>query len=137
MGPIPFPESDMKNAVLFTGLVFALAGCQSRLKFDKVVEVPAGDQHMCYVEGPTKDQKVAVEFTSGQPVSVYVCLIKDESTVAPMARTGKSGPGVLASAVKQEAGTLECDIPAKKEFVVIVTAPEGKAASVSLKIKGK
>ncbi|MBX7103210.1 MAG: hypothetical protein K1X57_03970 [Gemmataceae bacterium] len=127
----------MKYAVLFSCLVFAMAGCQSRLKFERVVEVPAGEQHMCYVEGPTKDQKVAVEFKSGQAVNVYVCLMKDESTVAPLARTGKSGPGVLASAMKQEAGSLEFDVPAKKEFVVIVAAPDGKAATVTLKIQGK
>lgn len=127
----------MRRAVLCFALIGLAVGCQSRLKYDTAFDIDAAAGRTCFIDGPSKDQTVAVQFTSAaEPVNVFVCLKKDEPAVAILAETGKAGPGVLGHAVKQTSGSLEVAIPAKQDFAVIVSTA-GKKTSVSLKIVGK
>lgn len=122
--------------VVVLACVLAMAGCQSRLKQTRTAVVKAGESRQIYVDGPTYEQKVGIDFTASNPVSVYVCLKKDEGKVADAADRGQSAPGVLASAMKSTGQSLEVTVPKKEEFVLIFVGGT-KDADLTVTIAGK
>jgi hypothetical protein len=126
----------MIRIISFPLLVVVLAGCQSKLRDSRTLDVEIGSINTIHIDGPRYDQKVTVEFTSSDgPVGVYVCLRKDEREVGADADTGHTHPAALGSVARAVSGTIEVSIPAKQEFSIMVFAA-GKRTTVSLKITG-
>lgn len=118
-------------------LVLVLAGCQSRLKDNRTIDVEAGGINTIRIDGPKYEQKVQIEFTSTNvPVSVYVCLRKDETMVGGAAEVDQLHATALCRTPKGTTGSVEVTVPAKQEFSVMVIGGN-KPTSVKLKIVGK
>jgi len=129
----------MKSLVkLLSAIVLLVAGCQSRLNRDLKSEVETGDTNIITVDAPRYDQKVAVEFSSSDgPVSVYVGLKKNEDAINKAALTSKTEDTVLAKSEKTPSGSLEVNIPAKEEFVIVIQSHATKKTTVTTKIRGE
>jgi len=119
-------------------IVLAIMGCQSRLNRDLNSEVEAGDTNIITVDAPRYDQKVVVEFSSSDgPISVYVGLKKNEDAINKAALSSKAGADVIAKSEKTPSGSLEVNIPAKEEFIIVVQSHAMKKTTVTTKIRGK
>jgi hypothetical protein len=116
-----------------------LAGCQRTL-YDKAVTIDGVTfVHDVDVDAPTREQKVAVEFSSpGVPVDVWVVLTEKKPAVKNklMGRMRPDDADVLGGKEQSESGTVEATVPAGKEYTVLV-GRASKKTEVKLKVMGK
>ncbi len=105
----------------FLVFLFVGAGCQSRLNQDETIEFEPGDEKTKIIDGPSKDGKVKIDISSSpNPVDVKIYLEGEKKT-----------PLVTKESVATE--SFEVTIPAKKNFMITVTAL--KKTTVSLKAR--
>jgi hypothetical protein len=118
--------------------LLVVAGCQ-RLNLEKTVEVTPTEVKIITIDGPTKEQKVNVDFTTTDAeVNVYVCLDEDKKAVEEHVVNNRTidENKLLAKSLLKKSGTLEVTIPARKDFVVLVGST-GKKSKVTVKVVGK
>lgn len=129
--------SAMRYAVPVCLIVAALAGgCQSRLKFDQTSTVEMGEVKYYEVDSPKYEQKIAIDISSDQEISVYVVGGKDKDAVFNDLNASKEPKNVLASKHGVKSGALEATVPAKEKFFVFL-ANAKKKCSVTIKLVGK
>jgi hypothetical protein len=121
--------------LLLAFVVLSLTGCNSRLQYEKTLTAGPGNSPIFQVEGPRREQKVVVTFTSDKsPVDVYVTL--DPDSAAKEIEEYKQPSNILAKKLKATEGTLEATVPAKKGFGAIV-AGAIRDTKVQIKMEGK
>ncbi len=120
------------------GLIVLASGCGQRVSEEKTLEMKAGEILAPIVlDGPKKEQKVKVEFTSSEsPIDVYVILGKDENAI--LRELDKAAPKVEAVASKKQSKgeTLSATIPAGKDYGVYLTNAS-KNTSVKVKVQSE
>jgi hypothetical protein len=113
-------------------IALGLAGCKS-FKEEKSFEVDSGGVKAFYTP-PTK--KPSFEYTSDNPVTVYLCLEKDSQSVENTVLAGKKlDDSKIIKKVEGATGTVEHVADSKAEFAFVVVS-KGKKASVKATIKG-
>jgi hypothetical protein len=116
-----------------------LAGCQRTL-YDKAVTIDGVTYvHEVDVDAPTREQKVAVEFSSpGVPVDVWVVVTEKKPAVKNnlMGRMRPNDADVLGGKEQAESGTVEATVPAGKDYTVLV-GRASKKTEVRLKVMGR
>jgi hypothetical protein len=129
----------MRRILLWIGLcalAVPLSACnRTVLNYEKVLEIGPGAQNIITIEPAPREQKVKVEFTAAPtPVSVFVCLEKDQKAVEHEIESRKEPvANVLARADKADKGILDVTVPADNRMIVLVTRAT-KTTKVTLKI---
>jgi len=105
-------------------IALALAGCNnSKLKYEGNFKLDPGQpSRSLEIDAPKKDQKVAIEISASEPVSVEVVLDKDK---------GKSKPRAMRTNTKSFNEVV--DIPANEKFMIVVSLAGQKEAQVTVK----
>ena len=114
----------MKHAAIaLVLLVIGAAGCNrgSILNKEEVVEVSPGEIKYLNIDPPKKDQKVKVQFSSPEPVTVEVTLGSDD-------KQGKS----LAQKNNSKEDTIEVTVPANEKFCVVLSGNKKTKITVKL-----
>jgi len=124
----------MKTRLIPLAVVLAMAGC-SKIHEERTFTVDALSGHSLSITAPVSEQKVKVTLTSDQPVSVWVVLEKE----APQGDKSRFDPdtlksGVLAKEKNTKEATLTATIPAKEAYLIYVSNPSPKDASVTVKV---
>jgi hypothetical protein len=118
------------------GMVFLLAGCQSRLNVDQSYHLDVGGSQSFEIDPPRYEQKVTLSVETDAPVTVFVFLKKDADAVAKdITLKGKSDK-LLATWTGDSKGTVEATVPAHEIAMARIDAA-AKAANVKVKIVGK
>jgi len=120
-------------------LLLVLAGCQ-RLNYEKETTLdPSTDPLEYTFDGPPGEAKVNVKVDSNQPVNVWVVLEEDKDSALAVVLSTKKPAKALAGQENTKAADFEATIPAKKNFVVLVTHGKGMhgSANVRLNVKSK
>ena len=127
----------MHRATAIFIMLVTLAGCQTKLKDSRTLDVEPASHNSVYVDAPKYDQKVTVDFTSSNgPVTVCVCLSSDEKKVVLSGNISPTNKMVLGCAQDTAMGTIVVTAPANQEFAVLVFGMN-KPTKVALKINGK
>ncbi|HEX4592369.1 MAG TPA: hypothetical protein VH120_20735 [Gemmataceae bacterium] len=117
-------------------VVLLLAGCQSRLSFDRSVRVEPGAVNTFEIDPPRYDQKMGVTIETDSPVTVWVYLKNDADAVEKDLTLKRQSDKVLATWTGDKSGTIECSVPAHQIAIVRLEA-EKKAANVTVKVAGR
>jgi hypothetical protein len=117
-------------------LALPISACnRTVLNYEKALEIGPGGQNTITIEPAPREQKIKVDFTAApNPVSVFVCLEKDQKAVEHDIETRKEPvANVLARADKADKGILDVTVPADNRMIVLVTRA-AKTTKVTLKI---
>jgi hypothetical protein len=107
-------------ACLAAVLLPLLPGCSpSKLRYEKSIDVGGGEEKILTIDAPKKEEKVKIEVTAGQPVSVTVTLKKNLNSGKP-----------LASKSNEKDISLEVTVPAGEEFCIILSGIKQTTATV-------
>ena len=116
------------------GVFLLLAGCQ-RLHHEKSWTLDRDERRYVEMDAPKSEQKVAVQVTATEKVSVYIVLeneLRDFDKKNGTFDTNKA----LKSQKEVKSETFEVTVPAGKKFGVVVAA-EGKKTDVKVVVDGK
>jgi hypothetical protein len=127
-----------KGCATLAGLLVlaGTAGCQSKLKFEKTVQVDSGQQRSFPIDAPRYDQTVVVTLTADVPIDVYVYLEKNEAAAEKSMTFGKPSDVFLASKTNTKSETIDVKVPAKERAVITISG-RNKPGTVSLSVVGK
>jgi hypothetical protein len=125
----------MRRTAYF-GLMLLMAGCQSRLNFDRSMRVEAGKEYTLDIDPPRYDQKVSVTIETDAPVKAHVYLKKDAEAAEKDLNLKSKSDKVLGEWTGDKSGTIEVAVPAHQIAIVRIEAT-GKAANVKVKVVGK
>jgi hypothetical protein len=119
------------------GLLAIVSGCGQPINVEKTVSMqPAQHYAPILVDGPKRDQKITVEFTSSDvPIDVYIVLGKDETVILRELDKAKPKVDSLASKLGSKGDTLTATIAAGKDYGVYLTNA-AKKTNVTVKLKG-
>ena len=121
------------KAGLVLALLIGLAGCASKINYEQSFTLPPNEAKILIFDPPNKAQKIRVEVTSEEPVTVSIALAKDiTQQMEDDMSTGYVPKQVLQSKQKVKDVVLEADIPAKQEFKVYISGP--KKTPVKVKV---
>ncbi|MSR51721.1 MAG: hypothetical protein EXS09_00330 [Gemmataceae bacterium] len=113
--------------------LFALTGC-SKIHQQFSFSIEPGDSYTLSVTAPLSEQKLKVNMTSDQPVSIYVILEKNFPTVKDGFDPETLKEGVLGKEKGKNSADLSVIVPAKQKYVVFVMNGAKKKASGSVKL---
>jgi hypothetical protein len=116
------------------------AGCKLQQRLDRTltVSVSPGETKPTKIDAPIADQQVTVTADSpGVPVSVYLVLEKDRTSVEDALFNSKRPEKALDGKDKVEQATLQGTVAAKNDFAVVIWNPGLKPATVKLTISGR
>ncbi len=106
-------------SVACLALAALLPGCSpSKLRYEKSVEIGVEGKTLI-IEAPKKEEKVKIEVTAQDPLSVEVALKKNLDKGKPLAEKRNS-----------KEITLEVTIPAGEEFCIILMSNKATTATV-------
>jgi hypothetical protein len=118
-------------------LLLGASGCQT-LNKESTFELDARNSPMkIEVSAPSTDQKVTVTVTASLPVSAFLCTKENAEQVEneTFLVAGPKKDLLLGSKQKEKEFSFDATVPAKKPFVLMVTAD--KTTKVTVKIVGK
>jgi hypothetical protein len=116
-------------------MLFATAGCQSRLNDQRTIKLDGVGDSFVTLDAPRYDQSVAVTVSADVPVDVYMYLEADRDEAERQVAFGKKSPKFLADREKMQEGTLEAKVPAKQTAIIMLRST--KSGTATLKIVGK
>jgi len=116
-------------------MLFATAGCQSRLNDQRTIKLDGVGDSFVTLDAPRYDQSVAVTVSADVPVDVYMYLEADRDEAERQVAFGKKSPKFLADREKMQEGTLEAKVPAKQTAIIMLRST--KSGTTTLKIVGK
>jgi hypothetical protein len=118
------------------GLLLLLAGCQSRLSFDRTLRVEPGSSNTFEIDPPRYDQKMSITIETDAAVRVDVYLKRDSEAVDRDLTLKQKSDKTIGTWSGDKSGTLEVSVPAH-QFVVVRVDAEKKAANVTVKVVGR
>jgi hypothetical protein len=137
-------EIYLKRSVMFARLaklvpvltLACLAGCNTKVKYEKTDSLDPFESRVYSVEGPAKDQKVKVEITSTESeITYWVVLDKDKPKDLETLDASTKIPNALSTGSNKKAETVEVTIPGKQPFSVIIAGAK-KKTTITVKING-
>jgi hypothetical protein len=128
----------LTNAVACLLALCVLAGCRSKVDFEKSFTLGLGDVQWFEVDGPKMQQKIAVSVTADGPVNVHVAIAANQKAIEETLRADKlpDATKLLAFKEKAQTETIEATVPANANFVVFVSGAK-KKTDVKVKITSK